>query len=253
MWRLSRGRQAPSRDVDEWGIDLMDPKHGPLPPALVALTVLTGVVDAVTYLRLGHVFVANMTGNVVFLGFGLAGATDVSITASSIAIGAFAVGAGIGGRLDVALGAHRGRLLAAGVAVKIILLTSAIVVAAVAGVTGGASQHALIVLLAASMGIQNAVARRLSVPDLTTTVLTLTITGLASDFTSRRTGSAFPTRRLISVVAMLGGAWIGGWLAIAVNIPSSLGLALALAVVVGLRIWRASAVPNTSWSAAIGK
>jgi len=36
--------------------------------ALLALTAVTGLVDAVSYLRLGRVFVANMTGNVVFLG-----------------------------------------------------------------------------------------------------------------------------------------------------------------------------------------
>ena len=41
-------------------------KHGPLPPLLVALTLVTGLVDALSYLVLGHVFVANMTGNVVF-------------------------------------------------------------------------------------------------------------------------------------------------------------------------------------------
>jgi hypothetical protein len=37
--------------------------------ALLTLTAVTGLVDAVSYLRLGRVFVANMTGNVVFLGF----------------------------------------------------------------------------------------------------------------------------------------------------------------------------------------
>ena len=41
---------------------------GPLPPLLVVMTVVTGIVDAVSYLALGHVFVANMTGNVAFLG-----------------------------------------------------------------------------------------------------------------------------------------------------------------------------------------
>src|SRR6476661_2081834 len=63
-----------------------DRSHGPLPVLLVGLTVVTGLVDAFSYLRLGHVFVANMTGNVVFLGFGLAGAGDVSIVASLLAI-----------------------------------------------------------------------------------------------------------------------------------------------------------------------
>jgi uncharacterized membrane protein YoaK (UPF0700 family) len=49
-----------------------------LPPLFLILTFVTGVVDATSYLRLGHVFVANMTGNVVFLGFGLAGAASRS-------------------------------------------------------------------------------------------------------------------------------------------------------------------------------
>jgi hypothetical protein len=44
-------------------------KHGPLPTLLVAMTLVTGLVDAFSYLVLGHVFVANMTGNVVFLAF----------------------------------------------------------------------------------------------------------------------------------------------------------------------------------------
>jgi uncharacterized membrane protein YoaK (UPF0700 family) len=49
-------------------------KDGLLPPLLVALTVVTGLVDAFSYLVLGHVFVANQTGNVVFFAFALAGA-----------------------------------------------------------------------------------------------------------------------------------------------------------------------------------
>jgi len=49
-------------------------EYGPLPPLLVAMTAVTGLVDAFSYLVLGHVFVANMTGNVVFLAFALAGA-----------------------------------------------------------------------------------------------------------------------------------------------------------------------------------
>ena len=74
-------------------------RHGPLAPMLVGLTILTGVVDAVSYLTLGHVFVANMTGNVVFVGFALAGASGLSAPASLAALGAFLVGAMLGGRL----------------------------------------------------------------------------------------------------------------------------------------------------------
>lgn len=72
--------------------------HGPLPPLLALLTLITGFVDAVTYLKYGHVFVANMTGNVVFLGFALAG---------------FLLGALAGGWMNRRWGSHRGNLLAA--------------------------------------------------------------------------------------------------------------------------------------------
>ena len=70
-----------------------DRPHGPLPVLLVCLTIVTGLVDAFSYLRLGHVFVANMTGNVVFLGFALAGVGEISILASLLAVLAFALGA----------------------------------------------------------------------------------------------------------------------------------------------------------------
>jgi uncharacterized membrane protein YoaK (UPF0700 family) len=82
-------------------------EHGPLSPLLIAMTLVT--VDAFSYLALGHVFVANMTGNVEFLGFALAGAPGFSIPASVVALASFVLGApaeGAGSRL----GHHRGRL-----------------------------------------------------------------------------------------------------------------------------------------------
>jgi uncharacterized membrane protein YoaK (UPF0700 family) len=72
------------------------------------MTVVTGLVDAFSYLALGHVFVANMTGNVVFLGFAVAGAHGFSIAASLIALASFGVGSIIGGRIVARYGHHRG-------------------------------------------------------------------------------------------------------------------------------------------------
>jgi uncharacterized membrane protein YoaK (UPF0700 family) len=72
---------------------------GLLPPHLVGLTAVTGLVDAFSYLLLGHVFVANMTGNVVFFAFALAGAGGFSVLASLVAITCFALGALAAGRL----------------------------------------------------------------------------------------------------------------------------------------------------------
>src|ERR1700722_2147681 len=85
-------------------------RHGPLPPLLVSLTLVTGLVDAFSYLVLGHVFVANMTGNVVFLGFALAGVPGFSGLASLAAVAAFAAGALLGGRLGARHRDHRARL-----------------------------------------------------------------------------------------------------------------------------------------------
>src|SRR6202008_710444 len=104
-----------------------DERHGPLPTLLLAFTMLSGLVDAISYLKLGHVFVANMTGNVVFLGFAVAGATDFSIPASVVAIGAFLVGALTGGRLGASTGHHRGRFLAIASYIQIGLVGAALI------------------------------------------------------------------------------------------------------------------------------
>src|SRR5271167_341397 len=103
-----------------------DDRHGPLPALLLALTVVTGVVDAVSILALGRVFVANMTGNVVFIGFALAGAPGFALTASLAALAGFLAGAAVGGRIAQRIH-HRGRLLCNTAVVELILLVIAMV------------------------------------------------------------------------------------------------------------------------------
>src|SRR5215210_5086228 len=110
-----------------------DRAQGPLPVLLVCLTVVTGLVDAFSYLTLGHVFVANMTGNVVFLGFALAGAGGISTAASLLAVLAFALGAAVGGRWAVGRDVHRGLLLAATTAMQASLVLVAAIIASTAG------------------------------------------------------------------------------------------------------------------------
>jgi uncharacterized membrane protein YoaK (UPF0700 family) len=209
--------------VTQWTADR---QHGPLPLLLVGLTVVTGLVDAFSYLRLGHVFVANMTGNVVFFGFALAGVGEISIVASLLAIVAFALGAALGGRWAAGRALHRGHLLAAATAVQAGVVLVASVVASTAGVEGPTVRLTLIGLLALAMGGQNAVVRRLAVPDLTTTVLTLTVTGLVADTTA----TSVRGRRVISVLAMLAGALTGGILLRWVALAAPLWLALVLLV-----------------------
>ena len=171
------------------------PAYGPLPGLLLILTVVTGVVDSISILALGRVFVANMTGNVVFAGFAIVGAPGFSLSASLFALAGFLVGAAAGGAVITRVGSDRAALLRAGTAAEVALAAVALVLAAlsgdpgvshgtthiIAGAFGPAITDALAAVLATAMGIQNAVARKLAVPDLTTTVLTMTLTGIGAD------------------------------------------------------------------------
>jgi uncharacterized membrane protein YoaK (UPF0700 family) len=149
---------------------------------LLGLTAATGLIDAISYLGMGHVLVANMTGNVVFLGFALAGAKGFSIAPFVVALASFVVGAALGGRLGVALGANRRRWLVTTSAIQTLLAATAAMVATTVGVgPSGTARFAAIALLGLGTGVQNATVRRLAIPDLTTTVLTMTLTGLAAD------------------------------------------------------------------------
>jgi uncharacterized membrane protein YoaK (UPF0700 family) len=213
-------------------------RHGPLVPMMVLLTIVTGVVDATSYLKLGHVFVANMTGNVVFLGFALAGAHGLSAGSSLIALGSFLVGASAGGRLGARYPDHRGHMLRAGSVAQATLLAVALLVAlSVSKPLRTPESYMLLVPMALAMGVQNAVAQQLAVPELTTTVLTRTITGVASELgLVGRADGIGPTfaRRLIAVTAMLLGALLGGLLVLHVSFVAALALAAMLVLSVAL-------------------
>jgi uncharacterized membrane protein YoaK (UPF0700 family) len=227
-----------------------DDRHGPLPALLLVLTGVTGLVDAVSYFKLGHVFVANMTGNVVFLGFAAAGADDFSIPGSLVAIAAFLAGALAGGRIGASAGQHRARLLAIATYLEIALVGAALVVTTVGlAPDGDLVRYSLIALLALAMGLQNATARRLGVPDLTTTVLTLTLTGLAADSTLAGGKNPQPGRRLRATATMLLGAAVGAFLAFHVGVTAVLALALALLVLNGIASYRLRS-SSEAWTAA---
>ena len=209
-----------------WPALLDDPAHGPLPAALLILTVVTGLVDAVSILDLGRVFVANMTGNVVFVGFALAGAPGFSLAASLSALVGFLVGAATAGRLVARL-KDRPALIRAGLLAELALAVIALTISAAEGRTLAEMARDVIAAdLAIAMGVQNAVVRELKVPDLTTTVLTMTLTGIAAEF--RTAGSSVAIRRILAVLSMLGGAALGAVLVIHAE-P-----AWALAVATGL-------------------
>lgn len=220
--------------------------HGPLPPLLVALTLVTGLVDAFSYLELGHVFVANMTGNVVFLAFAAGGVPGFLWWASILGIVVFLAGAYLGGRLAARHSDHRGKQLRTAVALQAALVVCALLSSLVLPHPYGTPAIAvLVVLLGMAMGLQNATARSLAVPDLTTTVLTLTLVGISAD--SRVAGGSGSRlgRRIVSILAMFLGALIGALL-----VTAGAGrVALLLAACVLVVTW-AVAIPAARTSAA---
>jgi len=210
-------------------------EYGPLPPLLVAMTLVTGLVDAFSYLVLGHVFVANMTGNVVLLGFALVGTPGFSVAASVVAIASFALGSSLGGRIGARLGRHRVRHLSTAATVQVVFLAAGVILARLGTSPIPVGYHyALIVVLAVAMGIQNATARKLAVPDLTTTVLTLTITGMAADSAIGGGKGSKAGRRLVAVGIMLAGAVVGAVFIIHVQIVYPLLIALVVTLSVAV-------------------
>jgi uncharacterized membrane protein YoaK (UPF0700 family) len=204
-------------------------KH-PLTLSLLTLTFTTGLIDAASYLGLGRVFTANMTGNVVLLGFGIAGAAGLPVVAPLISLAAFLLGAASGGVLAQRIGGRHQVYLRAALLIEFTLIATAAVLAAVIDVHPNRfSGDAIVVLLAFAMGIRNSAVRRIAVPDLTTTVLTQTLTGLASD--SRLAGGTGKgtARRVSAAATMLAGAVVG-----ALMVKTSLSLPLSCAAVIAL-------------------
>ncbi len=183
---LPRGRHdAAGERADPMGLHCPRPRERTVAGLAVRAHRVTGVIDAVSLLALGRVFVANITGTVVALGLSLAGAPGVVRETAIVALVVFVLGAYSGGNMIARFGGHRGQLLACAVAVELIFVLAAIPVAVplVVSVTPVSSVSAVVAaaLLAFGMGIQNAAVRRLKVPDITTTVVTMAVTGLAAD------------------------------------------------------------------------
>lgn len=199
----------------------------PLALTLLSLTFTTGVVDAVSYLGLGHVFTANMTGNVVLLGFGLAGAGHLPVVAPLVSLAAFLIGAAVAGRVARYLKHPDGPPLTFALVLETALVAAAAVLATAVKIQPGtAAGYVAIALLALAMGIRNATVRKIALPDLTTTVLTMTLTGLASESPLAGGDGAGSTRRLAASGTLLAGALVGGLL-------TKVDLTAALAVAAG--------------------
>lgn len=216
---------------------IADPKD-PLPLVLILLSAVTGLVDAVSVLGMGQVFVANMTGNTVFLGFAVGGAPDFEIPRYVAALLAFLTGALVGGRIANAFAqSTRRRWLLAVAAAETILFLAAAVVALgydIDTLSPAPRLFAMIGLTALAMGLRNATVRRLKVPDLTTTVLTLTLTGLAADSSLSGGENKNWRRRIAAVLATFVGAVVGAVLVLRYGL--AVPLVVSAAVVLGVTL-----------------
>lgn len=181
--------------------------------AFLGLTAATGLIDAVSYLRLGHTFVANMTGNVVFLGFAVAPESGFRLGPPVVAVLGFVFGSLAGGRTARVMESRPRRWLGSVFAAQaLVLWVCAVLVGVGVLKESGGTSYLLIFALAACFGLQNATVRHVAPRDMTTTVLTLTLTGLAADSVLGNGRSVKPYRRIGSMLAMLVGAAVGALL-----------------------------------------
>src|SRR5258706_3336364 len=209
--------------------------------ALLGMTAVTGLVDAVSFLSLGRVFTANMTGNVVILAFATARVPGLAIAHYLAALLSFLVGAIFGGRIMARAGADSQiRFAAQAFVLEVVFLAVASFCSI--GYRSDLLKHsfqpfALIALTALAMGTRNAAVRKLAIPDLTTTVLTLTITGIGADSSIANGNNPRLARRVESVVAMFLGAALGAVI-IAYSISAALWLGTAISALCSAALFR---------------
>ena len=207
---------------------------------MMALTLVTGVVDAVGYLGLDHVFTGNMTGNVVILAMALAGAANLPTLGPLVALGAFLLGAAVAGFTLQSSPKGWNRRVTLLLTAGCIALTGTVAISLIVEDVGRPSIRAIVAaVIAMHMGSQALIARHLGVRDMTTVVITSTMTSLAGESLVGKQRPRLLNRRLGAVLAMFAGAAIGVLLLhIHLSVPIGLGIAITAAVtVLGSRRW----------------
>jgi uncharacterized membrane protein YoaK (UPF0700 family) len=200
---------------------------------MLALTLSTGVIDAVGYLGLDRVFTGNMTGNVVILGMALVSGTGLPILGPVLALAGFMTGAAIAGRvLRDTKAAWANRTTAMFLTVAGVLIAAIVVLLAL----NEPPEYVLLGVTAAlglAMGIQAATARNIAVKDVTTVVVTSTITGLAADALLGDRGVQ-PWKRRLSAIVLIGAGAALGALLLQIDITVGMALSAVITLVVAI-------------------
>src|SRR5262249_5915864 len=215
--------------------------------ALMGMTAVTGFVDAVSFLSLGSVFTANMTGNILILAFATARVSGLSVAHSLTALMSFVMGAILGGRIMArASDDSRFRFAAQAFLLEVVFLSAASFCSI--GYRGDLREHSfqplvLIAFTGLAMGTRNAAVRKLAIPDLTTTVLTLTVTGIGADSSLAKGDNPRLPRRVGSVLAIFFGAAFGA-VVIRYSISAALALATAISAACSAALFRSLRASN---------
>ncbi|MBL0143602.1 MAG: DUF1275 domain-containing protein [Betaproteobacteria bacterium] len=213
---------------------------------MLALAFAAGYIDALSYLGLGRVFTANMTGNTVLLGIALAQLDGDAVARSSLALAGFLAGAAAGAWIVER--DHSASLWPRAVILALSLECVILIAFAVGWQFAGdalpaaAATAALIVLSALAMGVQSAAVLRLEVAGIATTYITGTLTNLVARLigqTRRKSGPAYPRSALLAAVWIV---YLGGAATAAVDLQLDPVLALALPVALVLLVIIISAV-----------
>ena len=201
---------------------------------MVALTFVTGLLDAVGYLGLDRVFTGNMTGNVVILGMGLAGEDSLPVAGPLAALGGYVAGAVIVGRLVAGRQNSWTHTVTAVFAVNAVVLTVVAAVLAVGRIDGGSLPGIVIAAsIAVLMGAQAAAARTLAVADMTTVVVTSTLTAYAGEKLFSPGFGWLRHRRFWAIFAIFAGALCG---ALMLKAHSSIPVLMAAVISAGVAV-----------------
>ncbi|MET8596052.1 YoaK family protein [Streptomyces althioticus] len=202
--------------------------------AMTVLTVISGAVDAVSFLTLGKVFCALVTGNVLFLSFALAGEGDVPVERAATAVAAFAAGAALGALTLAGLAARGRPWFVAGLAGEGLLLVASGAVALGRHGLAEAVDHTDYVVIggvALAMGLRASTALRMHVPGMPTLLSQTALAQFVNDLLNRplTADGRAPRHRLLARsrwAATVLGIFVGGVLGTWLLVPLGPGRAL---------------------------
>ncbi len=210
---FSRNMTSGSEGKADSGAMPEEGRHASARDALLfALTFIAGCVDAISFLGLGQVFTANMTGNTILMAIAVGNMKFLAASRSAVALLGFAGGGLLAGKL---VDPGRNRIIWSSKITRVLEIELAFVLVFAASwfIVGGAPGQdivlPLIALSACGMGIQSGAARRLSVSGVSTVVVTSTLTALMAELAALGTSTPNKTRWAAVMLSLFGGGAAG--------------------------------------------